>query len=97
METGAKQVTGSLRTPQNNHKLLQSVNRNGEPVEEMTVAKCPNQENFVLKPLKKVLSPYFVLSYSNDVSQQMSPHQDSEENDRPHQILRVTMLSINTH
>lgn len=31
-----------------------------EPGEEMTATECPNQENFVWKPSKKLLTPYFV-------------------------------------
>lgn len=50
-----------------------------------------------MKAILETFDPLFLLSYSNDESVWMSPHQGSEGNDRPHQILGVTTLSIHTH
>lgn len=35
---------------------------------EMTATKCPNQEKFSWKPSRKLRTPLFLLSYSNDAS-----------------------------
>lgn len=63
-----KWTKGWCWTPQNNHEMLQIVNRDERVEEGNDSQKCPNQENFIWKPSRKLLTPYFFLSYSNDVS-----------------------------
>lgn len=63
----------------------------------MTATKRSNHQNFVKAVHKSYETCIFFLSYSNDMSEQMSPHQPPEGNDKPHQILWMTMLSVYTH
>lgn len=85
-ETAAKWAQRWRWTPPNNHVKLQIVNRDGGARKEMTVTKCPYQENFVWKPSRKLLTPYFFFHILMTRLCRLSPHQGSEGNDRHHEI-----------